>query len=400
MEFFNHAYALAYLPAGNYRFVINTGITELGSSDGSFTLDNETVKTGDAGTDIIVLNAAEALEGELDLSLGDISFSEENGQLTILYSKRDASGHAVTAKLIDQSYDNCYRITSSGNNVENYHLSVDTPASRELKLVLKNLTITPTQAIAPIQINGESHVTTYLEGKNKISINKSENSSSPAGISVAKGAKLTIDSEPRQQGSIEVFNNAADQYWDGAAIGGNGKLDAGTIHIKGGTVIATSASNGAAIGASAGKSVKEIRISGGDVTAKSSAGAGIGTGSVNREKRTGKIVIEGGTVNASSWKGAGIGSGSGYVAGDPAIIAEIEIHGGMITAYSYDGACIGSGRDSSSSVLIDGGTICLVKKNNESGRNAAHIGKGYESTHAPTDVTITGGTICLIRANT
>ena len=230
----NHAYALAYLPAGNYRFVINTGITELGSSDGSFTLDNETVKTGDAGTDIIVLNAAEALEGELDLSLGDISFSEENGQLTILYSKRDASGHAVTAKLIDQSYDNCYRITSSGNNVENYHLSVDTPASRELKLVLKNLTITPTQAIAPIQINGESHVTTYLEGKNKISINKSENSSSPAGISVAKGAKLTIDSEPRQQGSIEVFNNAADQYWDGAAIGGNGKLDAGTIHIKGG----------------------------------------------------------------------------------------------------------------------------------------------------------------------
>lgn len=239
----------------------------------------------------------------------------------------------------------------------------------------------------------------HLSGReNKISINKSENSSSPAGISVAKGAKLTIDSEPGQQGSIEVFNNAADQYWDGAAIGGNGKLDAGTIHIKGGTVIATSASNGAAIGASAGKSVKEIRISGGDVTAKSSAGAGIGTGSVNREKRTGKIVIEGGTVNASSWKGAGIGSGSGYVAGDPAIIAEIEIHGGMITAYSSSGACIGSGRDSSSRVLIDGGTICLDNKNAWS-RDAAHIGKGYESTLAPTDVTITGGTICLIGAN-
>ncbi len=70
----NHAYALAYLPAGNYRFVINTGITELGSSGGSFTLDSETVKAEAAGTDIIVLNAAEALEGELDLSLGDISF--------------------------------------------------------------------------------------------------------------------------------------------------------------------------------------------------------------------------------------------------------------------------------------------------------------------------------------
>ncbi len=88
----NHAYALAYLPAGNYQFVINTGITELGSSDGSFTLDSETVKAEDAGTDIIVLNAAEALAGELDLSLGDISFSGADGQLTILYSKRDDSG--------------------------------------------------------------------------------------------------------------------------------------------------------------------------------------------------------------------------------------------------------------------------------------------------------------------
>ena len=160
----NHAYALAYLPAGNYRFVINTGITELGSSGGSFTLDNETVKAEAAGTDIIVLNAAEALEGELDLSLGNISFSGEDGKLTILYSKTDGSGQVVTARLIDQSYDKCYRITSSGNNVEKYHLSVDIPASRELKLVLKNLTITPEKAIAPIQINGESQVITYLEG--------------------------------------------------------------------------------------------------------------------------------------------------------------------------------------------------------------------------------------------
>lgn len=395
----NHAYALAYLPAGNYRFLINTGIRELGSSGGRFTIDSGTVKAEAAGTDIIVLNAAEALEGELDLSLGNISFSEENGQLTILYSKTDGSSQVVPVKLIDQSYDKCYRITSSGNKVENYHLSVNTPASRELKLVLKNLTITPAEAIAPIQINGASHVTTYLEGKNKISINKSENSSSPAGISVAKGAKLTIDSEPGQQGSIEVLNNAADQYWDGAAIGGNGKLDAGTIHIKGGTVKATSASSGAAIGASAGKSVKEIRISGGDVTAKSSGGgAGIGTGGANNQKRTGKIVIKGGTVNASAWYGAGIGSGIGYQIGNQEITAEIEIHGGMITAYSYFGACIGSGSNSSSKVLINGGTICLDNRN-EGSRYAAHIGKGDQSsTHAPTDVEIAGGTIHLINA--
>ena len=93
----NHAYALAYLPAGNYRFVINTGIAELGSSGGSFTLDSETVKAEAAGTDITVLNAAEALEGELDLSLGDISFYVENGQLTIFYSKKAVdSGQVVS----------------------------------------------------------------------------------------------------------------------------------------------------------------------------------------------------------------------------------------------------------------------------------------------------------------
>ena len=230
----NHAYALAYIPAGNYQFVINTGIAGLGSSGGRFTLDNKTVKAEAAGTDIIVLNAAETLEGELDLSLGDISFYVDNGQLAISYSKKAAdSDQVVSEKLIDQSYAKCYRITSSGNNVKNYHLSVNTPASSELKLVLNNLTITPAQAIAPIQINGASQVITYLEGENMISINKSEKFSSPAGISVAKGAKLTIDKEPERQGSIEVLNKT-NVNKTGAAIGGNGGEDAGIIHIKGG----------------------------------------------------------------------------------------------------------------------------------------------------------------------
>lgn len=398
----NHAYALAYLPAGNYQFVINTGITELGSSGGSFTLNSETVKAEAAGTDITVLNAAEALAGELDLSLGDISFSGADGQLTILYSKRDDSGQVVTARLIGQSYEKCYRITSS-KLVENHLLSVDTPASEELKLVLKNLTITPAKAIAPIQINGKSQVTTYLEGENKISINISgKSSSSPAGISVAKDAKLTIDKEPEQPGSIEVINNTKVSK-TGAAIGGNVEQDAGIIHIQGGTVIAKMTyynSRGAAIGASEGKSVKEIRISGGTVTAEATSyGAGIGTGGASSNNRTGKIVIEGGTVNASSWNGAGIGSGYGYAPGNSAITAEIEIHGGMITAYSEQGACIGSGSNSSSKVLIDGGTICLGNKNSNQ-RKAAHIGMGQSNnTQAQTDVEISGGTICLIGAD-
>ncbi len=197
----NHAYALAYLPAGNYRFVINTGIAELGSSGGSFTLDSETVKAEAAGTDITVLNAAEALEGELDLSLGNISFSEENGQLTILYSKTDDSGQVVTAKLIDQSYDKCYRITSSGNKVENYHLSVDTPASRGTKARIKK----------PYDYTGRGYRTDsdkrripcdspIWKGKTRFRlINQRINSSSPAGISVAKvqSLRLTVSRDSR-----------------------------------------------------------------------------------------------------------------------------------------------------------------------------------------------------------
>ena len=88
---------------------------------------------------------------------------------------------------------------------------------------------------------------------------------------MAKDAKLTIDSEPEQPGSIEVLNEHNRQPEMGAAIGGNGGEDAGTIHIQGGTVIAkmtNSRSMGAAIGASVGKSVTEIRISGGTVTAE------------------------------------------------------------------------------------------------------------------------------------
>ena len=71
----------------------------------------------------------------------------------------------------------------------------------------------------------------------------------------------------------------------------------------------------------------------------------------------------------------------------------------MITAYSERGACIGSGLDSSSKVLIDGGTICLDKKTTGY-RKVAHIGMGESSnTQVQTDVTITGGTICLKEAD-
>ena len=84
----------------------------------------------------------------------EIYLSEEDGKLTILYSKTDDSGQVVTAKLIDQSYDKCYRITSSGL-VEKYHLRGYT-SFQETKARIEEPYDYPEKAIAPIQINGES----------------------------------------------------------------------------------------------------------------------------------------------------------------------------------------------------------------------------------------------------
>ena len=205
----NYAVATAYFPAGEYEFDIETGITELGDSKGSFQLKQQTVKADMSGTDIRALNDMQTLSGELDLSQGDITFTEEAGNLVVsYYQKGNGSETAVLKTVRGQSYDTWYTIVTSQNDTDHSLVLTDTSANKDVNLVLKNVNIKATGNTAPIQINGNSRAAVYLEGSNSVLIQKGDNGDSPAGISVSKDAKITIDSKAGQDGSIEIVNRS------------------------------------------------------------------------------------------------------------------------------------------------------------------------------------------------
>ena len=391
----NSAVATAYLPTGEYQFEIKTGIAGLGESNGQFTLNQKKVNADEAGTEIVVLNEMQAFEGVLDLSQGDITFSERGGNLVISHYQKEADSTGSTLKTIPgQSYETVYTIVTSEENTTHF-LKINTSAAQDVKLVVKGIHLqaseTAAQDAAPIQINGSSHVLMYLEGENEIQVQKT-GTRAPAGISVAEKAQITIDCKPDADGSLEVVSQAKDH--SGAAIGGAPEADAGTIIINGGTVTAklSGSSFAAAIGASFRKSVQKIQINGGTVTAEvkenRGQGAAIGSGSSINKKdvSTAQIHITGGKINVHALYGAGIGSGSGSN-------AQVQIDGGMITARSWNGASVGSGDYGSSEIKINGGSFCL-DKSKLSDTKISDIGSGASGEE--TEVIINGGTFYMV----
>ncbi len=391
----NSAVATAYLPAGEYQFEIETGIAGLGESNGQFTLNQKKVNADEAGTEIVVLNEMQAFEGVLDLSQGDITFSEQGGNLVISHYQKEADSTGSTLKTIPgQSYETVYTIVTSEENTAHL-LKINTSAAQDVKLVVKGIHLqaseTAAQDAAPIQINGSSHVLMYLEGENKIQVQQT-GTKAPAGISVAEKAQITIDCKPDADGSLEVVSQARSN--SGAAIGGAPEADAGTIIINGGTVTAKllGSSYAAAIGASFRKSVQKIQINGGTVTGEvkenSGLGAAIGSGfSINKmDVSTAQIHITGGKINVYALSGAGIGSGSGSN-------AQVQIDGGMITARSWTGASVGSGNYGSSEIKINGGSFCL-DKSKLSDTKISDIGSGASGEE--TEVIINGGTFYML----
>lgn len=391
----NSAVATAYLPADEYQFEIATGIAGLGESNGQFTLNQKKVNADEAGTEIVVLNEMQAFEGVLDLSQGDITFSERGGNLVISHYQKEADSTGSTLKTIPgQSYETVYTIVTSEENTAHL-LKINTSAAQDVKLVVKDIHLqaseTAAQDAAPIQINGSSRVLMYLEGKNEIQVQKTE-SKAPAGISVAEKAQITIDCKPDADGSLEVVSQAKGN--SGAAIGGAPEADAGTIIINGGTVTAklSGSSYAAAIGASFWKSVQKIQINGGTVTAEvkenSGLGAAIGSGfSIDKKDvSTAQIHITGGKINVHAQYGAGIGSGSESN-------VQVKIDGGMITAHSWKGASVGSGESGSSQIEINGGTFCL-DKSKLSDTKISDIGSGASGKE--TEVIINGGTFYMV----
>ena len=112
-----------------------------------------------------------------------------------------------------------------------------------------------------------------------------------AGIQVSRGAKLCIQEE--STGSLTAMGGMYS-----AGIGGKNGQNAGTIDIRGGTVIANSlgahSSFGAAIGGGEGCGYEAIRISGGTVY---TAGYAVGIGG-ECQTVSGTIEISGGIVYA------------------------------------------------------------------------------------------------------
>lgn len=114
----------------------------------------------EAGTETVVLNEMQAFEGVLDLSQGDITFSEQGGNLVISHYQKEADSTESTLKTIPgQSYETVYTIVTSEENTAHL-LKINTSAAQDVKLVVKGIHLqaseTAAQDAAPIQINGSS----------------------------------------------------------------------------------------------------------------------------------------------------------------------------------------------------------------------------------------------------
>lgn len=294
-----------------------------------------------------------------------------------------------------------------------------TAASRTapLEVTIKNVHLTK----GNIDIASTAGTTLVIEGVNKI-----QNDSDKAAITVQPGGILTIEAE-----NIEQELTAIGGPNGGAGIGGNVNLNNGTgnIIIKNGKIIATGngggagigqgyqangspngnitisggvivaqAQNGIAAGIGAGNNspIGNITISGGIVTATgANGGAGIGAGS----KQANDIVITGGAKITATGDGGGAGIGGGN--GSEAIVNNITIDNATIEAYGgtaskIGGAGIGGGNQSSFNKLTiseSTGSNTLIEKA-IGGYGAAGIGLGSDSGGTGAgEIVIDGGTI-------
>ena len=294
-----------------------------------------------------------------------------------------------------------------------------TAASRTtpLKVTIKNVHITK----GNIDIASTAGTTLVIEGVNKI-----QNDSDKAAITVQPGGILTIEAE-----NIEQELTAIGGPNGGAGIGGNVNLNNGTgdIVIKNGKIIATGNGGGAGIGQgyqANGSPNGNITISGGIISAQAQNGIAAGIGGGNNSP-IGDITISGGIITATGANGgAGIGAGSkqakdieitggaqitatgngggagiGGGNGSEAIVNNITINNATIEAYggtvgSIGGAGIGGGNQSSFNILTiseSTGSNTLIEEA-IGGYGAAGIGTGSDSGGGGArEIIIDGGTI-------
>jgi hypothetical protein len=225
-------------------------------------------------------------------------------------------------------------------------------ASTNLAIVASNTCVVTLSSLA-LTMTGESSSTlsAFDCGAHTVSmklsgVNKLIATNGRAGIAVPHGGSLIITNAVGAVGSLEAVagDNAAgigscyDYDTDsgatagsvtirggtvmamgedgGAGIGGSGHGDGGAVTITGGEVLASGAKGGAGIGGGSGASAGIVTISGGTITARGSSndsgdriGAGIGGGAKGGDNR---VYISGGSVKAVAGLDSvdGIGPGS------------------------------------------------------------------------------------------
>ena len=221
-------------------------------------------------------------------------------------------------------------------------------------------------------------------------------------VMIARGACITLSDVTINGGIvcegtatiILVGENSVTGLDDmaGIQVGDSGT----TLTIKGnGALTATGGYAGAGIGTGyVDRSVTlgNITIEGGSITANGgNYGAGIGTGRVwNGTATLGNITIKGGSIMATG-SGNGAGIGTGYVYRGSVTLSDIIIEGGSITANGgEEGAGIGTG------VVIDG-TAELINITIEGGSITAtgDKGAGIGTGSVLGDVSATLGTLTI-----
>jgi hypothetical protein len=228
-------------------------------------------------------------------------------------------------------------VTLTGTNA----VTIECEAGTTLTLDNVTIDVSSTEGACALQFTGTGN-TLILVGLNSLTSGKYA-----AGIQVESDSEITIQ-------GIGNLNVTGGQY--GAGIGGGDSfmqtfsdtsVDAGTINIVSGTIIAQGGEGAAGIGGGDYGSLTELNISGGIIDATGGTkGAGIGAGD---HADNGTINISGGRILAAAGGdlAAGIGGGQNGYGGD------LIITGGYVYAKSTKAATpdIGTGQGGSAGTI-------------------------------------------------
>lgn len=311
--------ANAQTQSGN-TYDISKGVLTINKSN--LSTYNNAVITGGNGN--ALGGTVEQFSDKLDLSNGNITFTDNGGKLDVTYTPING-GTATTGT--GQYYQNEYEIVQSNSSVTTNQI-IFKNTTEFVNVKLNGVNMKSTGKAIDLQ---KAKAKLNLSNRNTIDCGGEMQKGLAAryiGIHAASDSELTIDGS----GSLEVKNPS------GYGVGIGGYYNSGS-----------------------GEGAGIIRIQGGTLNVSGMRAAAIGSGYFFNDKNSGSIYITGGTVNAiNGWAGAAIGGSQG---GQP---ANVYITGGTVKAEASGEekrSAIGKGCGTNNyggKVVISGGTISAI----------------------------------------